>query len=59
MRKIQLNLDALNVESFETAALEGGIEFLAPTQGGGPNCASAVDACPTGRGCTEVVGPCV
>ncbi len=58
MRKIQLNLDTLGVESFETAGLEAGIEFLAPTQGGGPNCASAVDACPTARGCTEI-SPCV
>jgi len=53
MRKIQLNLDTLNVESFDIAALEGGIEF-APTQGGGPNCGSAVDACPSARGCTVI-----
>jgi len=53
MRKIQLNLDTLNVESFETAGLEMVVEF-APTQGGGPNCGSAVDACPSARGCTVI-----
>ena len=52
MRKIQLNLDTLHVESFGTAEIK--IEYLAPTQGGGPNCGSAVDACPTARGCTEI-----
>jgi len=54
MRKIQLNLDALNVESFETAGLATGVEFFAATQGGGPNCGSAVDACPSARGCTVI-----
>jgi hypothetical protein len=52
MRKIQLNLDTLNVESFDTAEIK--IEYLAPTQGGGPNCGSAVDACPSARGCTVI-----
>ena|SRR5690242_1100931 len=54
MRKIQLNLDTLNVESFPTATREAGIDFLAPTQNGGPNCGSAVDACPSARGCTFI-----
>jgi len=54
MRKIQLNLDTLNVESFPTAANEIGIDFLAPTQNGGPNCGSAIDACPSARGCTVI-----
>jgi hypothetical protein len=52
MRKVQLNLDTLNVESFAIAELS--VEFLAPTQGGGPNCGSAVDACPSARGCTVI-----
>jgi len=52
MRKIQLNLDTLNVDSFDTAEIK--IEYLAPTQGGGPNCGSAVDACPSARGCTVI-----
>ena len=53
MRKIQLNLNTLKVESFDTASLEAGIEFVAATQGGGPHC-SAVDACPSARGCTVI-----
>ena len=59
MRKIQLNLDALNVESFETAApVRGQGTVLAnakPTYNG---CGSEVDACPSARGCTQF-GDCL
>lgn len=61
MRKIKLDLDALAVDSFETAAVSaehGTIFGNAPTNGNNLECASAVDACPSARGCTEI-GDCV
>jgi hypothetical protein len=61
MRKIQLNLDALNVESFETAAVTGEMGTVfgnQPTQGNNEQCRSAVDACPSARGCTSF-GDCL
>lgn len=50
MRKITLELESLVVESFSTAATaadRGTIVAHAPSNGG-PNCNSAIDACPTG-----------
>jgi hypothetical protein len=54
MRKITLNLDALSVETFETAAAERGegtvlAHAKPPTYNG---CGSEIDACPSARGCT-------
>lgn len=51
MRKIKLNLEALNVESFATAAAAGARGTVLgnqPTRGANTQCASAYDACPTG-----------
>jgi len=50
MRKIKLNLEALNVESFVTAAPAGGEGTVlghAQTNGQNTQCLSAIDACPT------------
>lgn len=44
--KNKLSLEALNVESFETAAVLVSAEFL-PTRGQNAECNSWVDACPT------------
>ena len=62
MRKIKLNLETLNVESFETAAAErrqGTVLGHAPTNGAVTQCRSAFDACPTGfcapsQGCDTI-----
>ena len=51
MRKIQLNIEALNVESFVTAPSargEGTVLGHEPTNGAVTQCRSAFDACPTG-----------
>lgn len=51
MRKMKLNVEALNVESFATAATakgEGTVLAHEPTRGAQTQCASAYDACPTG-----------
>ncbi|HEX2203078.1 MAG TPA: hypothetical protein VHG91_07260 [Longimicrobium sp.] len=52
MRKIKLELDTLAVQSFETSPVRGRAGTVlghdAPSNGGGPNCNSAIDACPTG-----------
>ncbi len=61
MRKIKLNLEALSVESFATAATpkaEGTVLAHARTNGANTQCASAYDACPSARGCTEF-GDCL
>jgi hypothetical protein len=59
MRKITLNLDALSVETFETAAAERGegtvLAHARPTFNG---CGSEVDRCPSARGCT-LFGDCL
>ena len=59
MRKLSLNLENLVVESFETAkqaAGQGTVYGHVPTNGRNTDCLSAVDACPSGRGCTELEG---
>lgn len=51
MRKIKLSVENLSVQSFATSATVAGrgtVMAHAPTNGGGPNCGSAIDACPTG-----------
>ena len=49
MQKIKLNLESLAVESFQTAAVENEQgTVLAHARTNGNNCASAIDACPTG-----------
>jgi hypothetical protein len=51
MRKLTLNVDALNVQSFATAPAakaQGTVYGHAPTNGNNTDCLSAVDACPTG-----------
>ena len=51
MRKLTLNFDALNVETFETAkgaAGQGTVYGNAQTNGQNTQCLSAIDACPTG-----------
>jgi len=51
MRKMKLNIEALNVESFTTAAAEkaaGTVMGHVKTNGHNTQCASAYDACPTG-----------
>jgi hypothetical protein len=52
MNKIKLAVESLQVQSFATAesSTERGTVMgnMAPSNGGGPNCNSAIDACPTG-----------
>ena len=52
MRKIKLEMDSLVVESFATAGSTDAHGTVAahqnPTNGHGPNCGSAYDACHTG-----------
>ena len=51
MRKLTLDLETLNVQSFETGAEKrdhGTVYGHAPTRGHHTQCASAFDACPTG-----------
>ncbi|HEU4883959.1 MAG TPA: hypothetical protein VFT45_16990 [Longimicrobium sp.] len=61
MKKLNLNIDALQVQSFQTAAERtaqvGTVRgFEKPTDINDTNC-SAVDACASGRGCTPLF-PC-
>jgi hypothetical protein len=59
MRKIKLAVEGLEVQSFTTSGADvnrGTVVAHAPTQGGGPNCGSAYDACPTGF-CVPDTGP--
>ncbi|HEX6747931.1 MAG TPA: hypothetical protein VF092_11625 [Longimicrobium sp.] len=55
MRKIQLDLETLSVESFETAAAEKAqgtvLAHVRPTFNG---CGSEIDRCPSARGCTVI-----
>lgn len=54
MRKLTLDIDTLNVQSFETSRPEAGQGTVfghAPTNGRNTGCLSAVDACPTRFGC--------
>lgn len=59
MKKLTLNLDSLQVQSFETAAAEiarlGTVNGLEKKKTGidDTNC-SAIDACASARGCTEI-----
>lgn len=51
MHKIKLEVESLQVQSFATAERildRGTVMGHAPSNGGGPNCNSAIDACPTG-----------
>ncbi|HYW13656.1 MAG TPA: hypothetical protein VE871_16965 [Longimicrobium sp.] len=51
MRKIKLSVETLSVQSFATAAPAGRAGTVVahdPTNGHGPNCGSAFDACQTG-----------
>jgi hypothetical protein len=51
MRKIKLAVESLKVQSFATAEStteRGTVMGHAPSNGHGPNCNSAIDACPTG-----------
>ena len=51
MRKIKLAVESLEVQSFVTADADGRrgtVMGHGPSNGGGPNCNSAIDACPTG-----------
>jgi len=53
MRKIQLNLDSLSVDSFETAIAptdQGTVVGNAKTVDG---CGSEIDNCPSSLGCTR------
>jgi hypothetical protein len=57
MRKVKLAVESLDVQSFVTAEADGPrgtVMGNAPTNGGGTNCASAVDACPTRLCATNV-----
>ncbi|HEU4558638.1 MAG TPA: hypothetical protein VFS20_12345 [Longimicrobium sp.] len=56
MKKLRLELDALEVESFGTHASEGtgtvvGAALAPPGGGTYPNC-SEIDACPSALGCS-------
>lgn len=61
MKKLSLNLDSLQVQSFETAVAEtarlgtvhGNAEEKKKTGLQDTNC-SAIDACASARGCTEL-----
>jgi hypothetical protein len=51
MQKIKLAVETLEVQSFVTSDVDtnrGTVMGHAPSNGGGPNCNSAIDACPTG-----------
>jgi hypothetical protein len=51
MRKIKLAVETLEVQSFTTSATSadrGTVVAHDPTNGRGPNCGSAFDACQTG-----------
>jgi hypothetical protein len=58
MKKLTLELDALQVQSFETAservAQFGTVNGHAKKTGIDDTNCSAVDACPSGRGCTQL-----
>ena len=65
MKKLTLNLDALKVEQFEVSERQdargtvvGADAFMTSPDNcvtADPNaCESADDACPSGRGCTEI-----
>jgi hypothetical protein len=57
MKKLSLSIENLSVESFETAAAgkaQGTVYGHEPTRGNNTDCLSAVDACPSGRGGTEI-----
>ena len=58
MKKLTLSVDALQVQSFETDAAGAGEPgtvrgFAKPTGLQDTNC-SAIDACASARGCTEI-----
>jgi hypothetical protein len=59
MRKIQLDIDTLSVDSFETdaaSAEQGTVVAHAPRTFNG--CGSEIDRCPSARGCTSF-GDCL
>ncbi len=64
MNKLKLNVESLQVQSFETAAAQDGrlgtVHGLAGPKKTGiddTNC-SAIDACASARGCTEIFETC-
>jgi len=59
MRKIQLNIDTLSVDSFETADTPAERGTVAAHQKATFNgCGSEIDRCPSARGCTSF-GACL
>jgi hypothetical protein len=57
MKKLTLNIDALQVQSFQTAAVlneTGTVNGFAKKTGIDDTNCSAVDACASGRGCTTL-----
>lgn len=61
MRKLILNVDSLQVQSFETAAERmaevGTVRGFAKPTGIDDTDCSAIDACASARGCTEIDCP--
>lgn len=57
MKKLSLNIDALQVQSFQTAealAPTGTVDGFAKKTGIDDTNCSAIDACVSARGCTEI-----
>ena len=55
MRKLQLDVEKLTVESFETAAaVKAQGTVLAHARPTFDGCGSEVDRCPSARGCTVI-----
>lgn len=63
MKKLTLNLDNLQVQSFATAEAEtarlGTVHGLEKKTGLQDTNCSAIDACASARGCTEVFETCI
>lgn len=60
MKKMKLTVENLSVQSFTTSSTHnarGTVQGHAPTNGHGPNCGSAYDACPTGFCVPETASP--
>jgi hypothetical protein len=56
MRKLTLDVDALAVETFAAGLPREDAGTVPGAEASGQRC-SAVDACPSGRGCTTI-SPC-
>ncbi|HEX5869400.1 MAG TPA: hypothetical protein VFY65_03230 [Longimicrobium sp.] len=63
MKKLSLNLDALQVQSFETVADRmaetGTVHGFGKKTGIDDTNCSAIDACASARGCTEIFETCM